>query len=86
MAKEYKDNLQGLVVLGNSETIKIAEKELKTAFLEMLGNTPEIKRDLKEENNLIVGSQSNLNSEIKKQLESDFDKVNHEGFIIKSIS
>ncbi|MDP5202280.1 alpha-glucuronidase family glycosyl hydrolase [Flavobacterium sp. DG2-3] len=86
MAKEYKDNLKGLVVLGNSETIKIAEKELKTAVVEMLGILPEIKSDLKGENNLIIGSQSNLNSEIKSQLQSDFDIINDEGFIIKSIS
>lgn len=50
---EYKNNLKGIVVLGNSETIKIAEKELKTGFLDMLGNIPEIKPDIKGENNLI---------------------------------
>ncbi|MBW1654969.1 alpha-glucuronidase family glycosyl hydrolase [Flavobacterium quisquiliarum] len=83
---EYKNNLKGVVVLGNSETIRIAEKELKTGFLDMLGNIPEIKSDIKGENNLIVGSQSNLNAEIKKELRSDFDKINNEGFIIKSIS
>lgn len=27
LASEYKNNLKGFVVLGNSETIKIAEKE-----------------------------------------------------------
>ncbi|WP_125721743.1 alpha-glucuronidase family glycosyl hydrolase [Flavobacterium ustbae] len=86
IAKDYKANLKGIVVLGNSETIKIAEKELKTAFSEMLGNTPEIKFDLKEENNLVVGSQSHLSSEIKSQLQTEFDKINSEGYIIKSIS
>ena len=46
----------------------------------------EIKSELKGENNLIIGTQSNLNSEIRKELQSDFDKINEEGFIIKSIS
>ncbi|MFC0780556.1 alpha-glucuronidase family glycosyl hydrolase [Flavobacterium sp. HJSW_4] len=86
IASEYKNNLKGIVVLGNSETIKIAEKELKTGFQDMLGFIPEIKSDVKGENNLIVGSQSNLNSEIKKELQSDFGKINEEGFIIKSVS
>ncbi|WP_343697047.1 alpha-glucuronidase family glycosyl hydrolase [Flavobacterium sp.] len=83
---EYKNNLKEIVILGNSETIKIAEKELKTGFLDMLGNIPEIKQNVKGENNLIVGSESNLNTEIKNELKSDFDKINDEGFIIKSIS
>ncbi|MBO9586649.1 MAG: alpha-glucuronidase [Flavobacterium sp.] len=86
LASEYKNNLKGIVVLGNSETIKIAEKELKTGFQDMLGINPEIKSDVKGENNLIIGSQSNLSIEIKNELKSDFDKINEEGFIIKSIS
>jgi alpha-glucuronidase len=86
MASEYKNNLKGIVVLGNSETITIAKKELKAGFLEMLGNIPEINSDIKGENNLIVGSESSLNAEVKKEVQSDFDKINKEGFIIKSIS
>ena len=86
IASEYKNNLKGIIILGNSETIKIAEKEIKTGFLYMLGNIPEIKSDVKGENNLIVGSASNLNIELKNELKSDFDKINEEGFIIKSIS
>lgn len=86
MASEYKNNIKGIAILGNSETIKIAEKELKTAFLSMLGNIPEIKSEVKGENNIILGSQSNLNAEIKNELQSDFDKINNEGFIIRSFS
>lgn len=86
LASEYKNNLKGFVVLGNSETIKIAEKELQVGFEDMLGVIPKIKSDFKEENNLIIGSQSNLNSDIKNELKFDFDKISNEGFIIKSIS
>lgn len=86
MASEYKNNIKGIAILGNSETVKIAEKELKTAFLTMLGNIPEIKSEVKGENNIILGSQSNLNAEIKNELQSDFDKINNEGFIIRSFS
>ena len=83
---EYKNNFEGIVVFGNSETIKISQKELKVGFQDMLGYIPETKSDLKGENNLIIGSQSNLNAEIKNELKSDFAKVNEEGFIIKSVS
>ncbi|UWY27711.1 alpha-glucuronidase [Flavobacterium sp. TR2] len=86
VASEYKNNLKGIAVLGNSETIKIAEKELKTGFVDMLGSIPEIRKDAKGENNLIVGSQMNLSSEIKTELQADLNKINNEGFIIKSIS
>ncbi|MBB4804702.1 alpha-glucuronidase [Flavobacterium nitrogenifigens] len=86
MALEYKNNLKGIVVLGNSETIKIAERELKTGFFDMLESIPEIKQDVKGENNLIIGSELNLSSEIKSELKADFEKINNEGFIIKSIS
>ena len=86
LASEYKNNLKGIVVFGKSETIKIAQKELKTGFQDMLGAIQEIKSDIKGENNLIVGSESNLNAEIRNELKSDFDKINSEGFIIKSIS
>ncbi len=86
IASEYKNNLKGIVILGNSETIKIAEKELKAGLSDMFGNIPEIRSDIKGESNLIIGSQSNLNAEIKIELQSDLDKINTEGFIIKSIS
>ncbi len=85
IASEYKNNLKGIAILGNSETIKIAQKELQTGFQDMLGMILEIKSDMKGENNLIVGSQSSLNAEIKKELKSDFDKINTEGFIIKTV-
>ncbi|QLC65805.1 alpha-glucuronidase [Flavobacterium sp. LPB0248] len=86
IAAEYKNTFKGIVLLGNSETLKIAGKELKTGFSDMLGNIPQINPDIKGENNLIVGSEPNLNTEIKNELKSDFDKINSEGFIIKSIS
>ena len=86
IASEYKNNLKGIVILGNSETIKIAERELKIGLSDMFGNIPEIRLDIKGESNLIIGSQSNLNAEIKTELQSDLDKINTEGFIIKSIS
>jgi len=86
MASEYKNNLQGIVSLGSSPTAKISLTELETGILNMLGNKPEIGSVIKGENNLIVGSQTALNVDLQKVLESDFQNINNEGFIIKSIS
>ncbi|WJS96740.1 alpha-glucuronidase [Flavobacterium johnsoniae] len=86
LVSEYKNNLGGIIVLGNSETIRIAQKELQTGFENMLGTILEIKPNIKGENNLIVGSQLDLSSEIKSELQVDLDKINNEGFIIKTIS
>ncbi|MFQ6603128.1 alpha-glucuronidase family glycosyl hydrolase [Flavobacterium sp. C3NV] len=86
MASEYKNNLQGIVSLGSSQTAKISLAELETGILNMLGNKPEIGSVIKGENNLIVGAQTALNLDLQKVLESDFQNINNEGFIIKSIS
>ncbi|MBF4487588.1 alpha-glucuronidase family glycosyl hydrolase [Flavobacterium sp. CSZ] len=86
MASEYKNNLQGIVSLGGSQTARISLAELETGISNMLGNKPEIGSVIKGENNLIVGSQTALNLDLQKVLESDFQNINNEGFIIKSIS
>jgi alpha-glucuronidase len=86
IASEYKNNLQGIVSLGGSQTAKISLAELETGISNMLGNKPEIGSVIKGENNLIVGSQTALNLDLQKVLASDFQNINNEGFIIKSIS
>ncbi|WP_149208283.1 alpha-glucuronidase family glycosyl hydrolase [Flavobacterium johnsoniae] len=86
IASEYKNNIQGIVSLGNSETSQISVKELETGIAGMLGNKPQIKSEIKGENNLIIGSQKALNPDLQKALQTDFEKINNEGFIIKSIS
>jgi len=86
IASEYKNNLQGIVSLGGSQTAKISLAELETGISNMLGNKPEIGSLIKGENNLIVGSQTALNLDLQKVLASDFGNINNEGFIIKSIS
>lgn len=86
LASEYRNRLQGIVSFGNSETSKIATKELETGIFYMLENEPKVFSEIKGENKIIVGSKSSLSTEIQKAVGSDFDKINDEGFIIKSIS
>ncbi|SEO98839.1 alpha-glucuronidase [Flavobacterium sp. CF108] len=85
IASEYKNNIQGIVSLEKSETSQISLKELENGITAMLGNKPEIKSEIKGENNLIIGSQNSLNPDLQKALQTDFDKINNEGFIIKLI-
>ena len=86
LASEYRSRLQGIVSFGNSETSKIATKELETGIFYMLENEPKVFSEIKGENKIIVGSKSSLSTEIQKAVGSNFDKINDEGFIIKSIS
>ncbi|CAD0007761.1 alpha-glucuronidase family glycosyl hydrolase [Flavobacterium chungangense] len=85
LASEYRSRLQGIVSFGNSETSKIATKELETGIFNMLENKPDVLSEIKGENKIIIGSRAVLNSEIQKSISSDFDKINEEGFIIKTI-
>ena len=83
----YQSHLKKIISLGNSETSIIALNELKMGISRMLntdfllfGNEPK-----SQDNALIFGSKQNLDQEILNMLEKDFDAINEEGFIIKSI-
>ena len=86
ISSEYNAALKGIVSLGNSDTSKIAANELESGLQNMLGNTLLIKSKLEGDHNIIIGSKASLNSEIQNAIAADFDKINDEGFIIKSIS
>lgn len=81
---EYVANIQGIVFLGNSETAKIACTELQLGLDEMLGKKFEKKSIANGDYSLIVGSKESLGSEIRKEI-GNFDQINDEGFMIKSI-
>jgi len=85
ISSEYNAEIKGIVSLGNSETSKIWLNELELGLNAMLGNKVVVKSKLEDDNVIIVGSKSVLTSEIQKLVESDFEKINDEGFIIKSI-
>jgi len=85
ISAEYNTEIKGIVSLGNSETAKVWLDELELGLNSMLGNKVTIKSKIEGENTVIVGSKSELNSEIQKLVESDFEKINDEGFIIKSV-
>lgn len=82
---EYLSNIKEIVSLGKSETSQIAFTELQSGLYEMLGNKFENKSAISGDHNIIISSKEFLTSEIQKEI-GNFDQINDEGFIIKSIS
>jgi alpha-glucuronidase len=85
ISAEYNTEIKGIVSFGNSETAKVWLNELELGLNNMLGNKVAVKSKLEGDNTIIIGSKPALNSEIQKLVESDFEKINDEGFIIKSV-
>lgn len=83
---KYNSKISGIVSLENSETSKVASKELEVALESMLGKKIAVQSKIEGENLLIFGSKSSLDAEIQKKLSKDFEVINNDGFIIKTIS
>jgi alpha-glucuronidase len=86
LAKEYKSKINAIVALGNSETIQAASKELQMGLSGLLDTKIVVQQNLENKNNLVFGSKSSLNNELLKNLKNEFDLINDEGYIIKTIS
>lgn len=82
---QYLSTIQEIVSFGKSETAKIAFTELQLGLDEMLGKKFENKSTITGNHTIITGSKESLTSEIQKEI-GNFDQINDEGFIIKSIS
>lgn len=82
---KYLNNIRGIAVLGNSETTKAALAELDSALLNMLGTKIPHQTNTKGANLLIIGNRLSLNSSLQENLKSEFDRINKDGFIIKTL-
>ncbi|MEL0454706.1 alpha-glucuronidase family glycosyl hydrolase [Flavobacteriaceae bacterium SZ-1-7] len=81
----YHSHIQDLMPLGGSETIKAATKELQLGLTNML-DIPFYETDSIKGYTLIYGTKSYLSDNISSQLINEFNAVNDEGFIIKTIT
>src|SRR5690606_12329692 len=86
LVKHYQAHIKGLYVSGDSETIKAVKNELNTALPNLLGSKIPYVNSTEGENLIILASKDYLDREISKFLNSEFDKINDEGFIIKKIN
>ncbi|SNR59089.1 alpha-glucuronidase family glycosyl hydrolase [Lutibacter flavus] len=81
----YKSNISNILALGDSETMQVALNELQLGLSKMLGTEILSQKDLKGENLVIFGTQSNLDKKLIKKLKKELEQINNEGFIIKQI-
>ncbi|TCN50711.1 alpha-glucuronidase [Flavobacterium circumlabens] len=82
---EYLAAIKEIVSLEKSGTVKIVFTELQSGLEEMLGKKFENNSVITGDHNIIIGSKEFLTPEIQKEI-GNFDQINDEGFILKSIS
>ncbi|MFA9189303.1 alpha-glucuronidase family glycosyl hydrolase [Flavobacterium sp. FBOR7N2.3] len=85
MASNYQSKINGIHALGNSETIQAATKEIQLGLSGLLAYEVSLQQNANKENMLILGNQSSLDEAILKNVKSEFDLINNEGYIIKTI-
>ncbi len=86
LRSNYQSNIQKLIPVGSSESIKVGLKELKSALNGMLGSEFLSEAHNEDANTLLFGSEKNLSENIRIQLGNAFNEINNEGFIIRSFS
>lgn len=86
LISEYQSKINRIVALSNSETIQVASKELQLGLYDLLDYKIAVQQNIDSENALIFGSKSFLNEDILKNLKNEFNQINDEGYIIKTIS
>lgn len=82
----YLSNSKKIIIFGNSETITIAGHELQSALTAMLGKKIESGMNLDGSHTIIIGSRASLSQEILKAIDADYDLINDEGYIIKTVA
>jgi alpha-glucuronidase len=81
----YSSKINGIVALGDSKTIQIASKELQQGLSGLLGTKITVQQNRNDQNVLVFGSKSSLEDDMQQKLKKEFDQINNEGYIIKSI-
>ncbi|RVT74899.1 alpha-glucuronidase [Flavobacterium sufflavum] len=85
IASNYQSKINGIVALGNSETIQVATKEIQLGLSGLLDSTIALQQNTDKENMLILGNKLLLDENILKNIKNEFDLINEEGYIIKTI-
>lgn len=82
----YNSKINGTIAFGNSETIHAASKELQLGLSGLLDNKITTQQSIDVDNVLILGSKSSLQIDLVKNLDKEFQQINDEGYVIKSIT
>lgn len=86
LVSQYRSKINGIVAVGNSKTIQVSSKEMQLGLSGLLGNPISMQQDMNNQNVLILGSKSFLDTTIQEKLKKEFEQINDEGYIIKTIS
>ncbi|GAA4300348.1 alpha-glucuronidase family glycosyl hydrolase [Aestuariibaculum suncheonense] len=85
----YIEKLNQIVYLNDNETINVALDELNIGLSGMLGLSDVSalvnSEKINNESGLMLATYSTLSDGLKREFKSDFNKINEEGFIIKSV-
>ena len=84
LKSNYLDQIQGVQVLGNNETLRAAEKELKSAYRAMLSRPLENTNSI-EDRNVLLGTLENLPQGIASKVRQEVLPLNDEGYLLRSI-
>ncbi|MDT0643555.1 alpha-glucuronidase family glycosyl hydrolase [Zunongwangia sp. F363] len=83
LQKNYLNKIQGIKILGNSPTLNVSAEEMQTAWKSFFGK--ELPEKNSGENILVLGKMDQLPQQLQKNLKSDFENINSEGYIIKEV-
>ncbi len=85
LQKEYQKKITGFMVCGESQTIKIAEKELQNGLSSMLGTPIHRISDQLKENTIIAGKLQSSEELRNSTLINELKNAGEEGYLIKSL-
>ena len=84
LLQKYKDNLKAIMIIGESETIQIAKKELMNGLTGLLGTSLPLTNSIDQSEILIVGSFSNFSQLENTDLKTKIALVGKEGYVISN--
>ncbi len=82
---EYLQFAKSIYFQEGSETLSVAKKELTAGLQKMISQESQFTNLPNPNSTFIVSTKYRLESELAKKLSSDFDRINTEGFILKTI-
>ncbi len=84
ISKKYLKNLSGFITYGEDPALQVASDELKMAYEGFFGKPFKETLSIKK-NTLVLGKKEDLPSYVLPSVEQDYEVINEEGYIIKTI-
>ncbi len=83
LISKYNKNITGLKLLGSSAILNASAEEIKNAWRSFFNK--ELRTKKEGENLLVLASKDQLSQKLQEELQSDFSKINKEGYLIKNV-